>query len=753
MWYTDFMCSQFSRFCALLAILALLAPAVCALPLLPSAFVPQFGNPFDASVWSFAAHAPLLATGGATGVQIWDTQTWRLKRNIAISREDPNRSPSARAITLSSDGKTLAAVDADGRIEIWNTASGTKRRDVAGANASALLFSPDGKEIIGCGPGQGKYYQRGQTTFWNVQTGKERLRLPLGGSDLALSANGQTVAVSGYANSMAESRVTLWNANTGQKLGTLADKSGVLGPMSFSPDGKKIVTVGEDPNWKPPSGGPFGEAAYAHTLTLKLWDVKTQTRRRVLQGQGNQFGQGLYWSRDGRHIISVSWFALVYSADGNLERQVADMGRAAMLSGDGETLIAPSTEGVVSLNIRTGKRQTLPHHFFEPTFVKAAAFSPTGSLLATGEESAGGVISGARLWSANQAQQSSHRFVFPHLYTVFFLPDGQSLVTAGEQKIGVWDALTGSAKRTFTNGQSETIDSMSPNFAKFMEGVYLLLSPDGKTLVRKSGESEARTADVIDTATDKMRASLPGMEQPLYQGVISADGTLLANANGNRTGPVPPDPPVVTVWSLRDGQRLYNFPLLSPQHSSYAFSPDSRTLAVSDYTEQQKDNSPRSIASRVTLYSLADGRAKRTLKLGKESVYAVQFMPNGQTLAISQAGMVKLLDLTTGRISQTLALPTEGLRALAFSPDGAQLVTQGFQGTGQGSLCLTHLWRIRDGRLLLTFTGLTVNGSPTDDWLAWTPAGVYDCSPGGRAAIWTQTTPQPDLVQKAFRAK
>lgn len=312
------------------------------------ALVLQLGNPFSGRAWSFAAHAPLLAIGISTGVQLWDTRTWELRRTILIPRDDPNQSPSALDLALSPDGKLLAAATANASIEIWETASGAQRRVIRHAPAVHLLFTTDGKEIVGSGPGNFVEGQGGQTTFWNVHTGKRRLRLPTGG-DFALSSDGRRAAVVAYASTATASKAALWDAQTGRNIGTLADGSGVFGPLDFSPNGRQIVTVGEDPKWVPPSGGPFTEASYAHNLTLKIWDVAARKRLHVLPGQFNQlFGQGLRWSSDGKHIISTGRTILIYSPAGRRERLITDMG-AALPSADANTLIAPGDSGVNSL--------------------------------------------------------------------------------------------------------------------------------------------------------------------------------------------------------------------------------------------------------------------------------------------------------------------------------------------------------------------------------------------------------------------
>lgn len=720
------------------------------------ALVLQLGNPFSRGAWSFAAHAPLLAVGIATGVQLWDTRTWELRRTILIPRDDPNQSPSALDLALSPDGKLLAAATANASIGIWETASGAQRRVIRHAPATHLLFTTDGKEIVGSGLGSFADGQRGQTTFWNVQTGKRRLRLPTGG-DFALSSDGRRAAVVAYASTAKASKATLWDARTGRRLGALADSSGVFGPLDFSPNGKQIVTAGEDPKWIPPSGGPFSEAYYAHNLTLKIWDVASRRLLRVLPGQFNQlFGQGLRWSSDGRHIVSIGRAILVYSPAGRQERLITDMG-AALPSADGETLIAGGNAGVTSLDLRTGVRRTYHHDFLGAANVDSAAYAWDGSMLATGE------VNSARLWNGDTGT-ASRVLPFEYLSKVFFLPDSRSLVTAGLQRIQIWDVPTGAIRHTFTNGLPEKVDTMSPDFARVMDGVSLLLSPDGKTLLRKPGDALTRKAEVLDAATGQTQATLQGMEQRLDTAIVSSDGTLLANKNGNGVGQVPPDPPSITVWNLHSGRSMYHFPVTSPLPGPYAFSSDSKTLAMADSMEEEKDGCPVGVHSRIILRDMADGQPRLTINVGQDSIRTLMFSPDNRLLAVSHAGQVKFYETITGKLVGALALPQETLLALAFAPDGTRLVTEG-QNLTRSSENLMRVWRVRDGRLLTTLVGLVVNDHITPDWLAFTPEGYYASSPGARRAIRFRVgdhllsadrypaLDRPDLVRKAMQDK
>jgi WD40 repeat protein len=717
----------------------------------------QIGNPFEAASQSWAVHVLLLAVSESNGIEIWDTRTWELERTFSFRQYDPHAEPTS-VLALSPNGKILAAVPAtansaaNSEIDLWDTASGRLIR-VIHASATRLLFTPDGSEIAESGLKSAEDWRSEQTSFWSVQTGKRRLSLAVGG-DLALSRDGQRLAVIGYANRPGLSYATLWNARTGRSLGSLSDSSGVLGPMSFSPDGKKIVTVGEDPNWKPPSGPQFGQASYAHNLTLKIWDVRTHKRLRILPGQGNQFTQGLQWSSDGKQIVSSSRTVLVYSAAGTLKRRITDFGWDSLLSADGETLMAAENLGVASLALRTGTRRFTAHRFFEAGYVETAAYSPNGSLLAT---SGGG--DDVRLWDTLSGKES-RTLPASNLTQFFFLPSGQSLVTTTLQQIQIWNCRTGAVEQTFP---------------KIMAGFNPLLSPNGKLLLRKSSEASepfAKTADVLDAATGQKLATLSSMEQPIYTARISPDSALLADGNGIGIGQsLSADPPKVTVWNLHSGHVLYNFPIKSSSPGPLAFSPDSKTLAVVDDSEQEKDGRPSEFVSNMFLYDMTTGQKKLTINIELREFSGVIYSPAGlifspdsKRLVISYDGKVKCFDAQDGKLLFILSRPQENLTGLAFSPDGTQIVTMAHGGSVHSSN-LVQVWRVRDRRLLVTLIGLVVNDNPLRDWLAWTPEGYYAASSSARQAIRFQAGNQllradqcsqmyqPNLIRAAFHNK
>jgi WD40 repeat protein len=186
-------------------------------------------------------------------------------------------------LDVSPDGRFLVTcgVSNDGRVFIWNLATGEKVRQLVGPNLSngGVAWLPEGNRIVTC------YESDSSVRLWNAGTGEE-ITVLSGGTDrwenLARSPDGKWIALAGglsrtvrlltVENDQFRSRWTLrlagrttsanfspdgrWLAVTtgltveirdvqsGALMGMVKDRSGgSLREALFSPDGKYLVTV------------------------------------------------------------------------------------------------------------------------------------------------------------------------------------------------------------------------------------------------------------------------------------------------------------------------------------------------------------------------------------------------------------------------------------------------------------------------------------------------------------------------------
>jgi hypothetical protein len=140
-------------------------------------------------------------------------------------------------------------------------------------------------------------------------------------------------------------------------------------------------------------------------------------------------------------------------------------------------------------------------------------------------------------------------------------------------------------------------------------------------------------------------------------------------------------------------------------------------------------------------------------------VRAIAFSPDSQTLAAAaEETTVTLWDVRTGNLQRTLTGHVNWVHAVRFSPDGRRISS----GSDDQTI---KIWNAADGRLLTTLLTLppTLPDQPATDWLAVTPEGYYDGSPGAARFIqwrlgndlfpveaFEETFHRPELVQQVL---
>ncbi len=223
-----------------------------------------------------------------------------------------------RSIAFEKDG-SLSGLCADGKIRIWDTASGKLRKTVAptagerilalhsGAAAAAgkstlklwdfdssqsrdIAEAPPRVRTMAVAPGRklfaatGPSFDRGSEETIRVwdESGKQRFAAPagLGGtSALAFSPNGDIVVASSY-----DTDVRAYSTRNGELLKRIDQLPVAVFAMQFSPDGKYLATAGVD-------------------RIVYLWDTKTWQVARKIAGQPEMI-RSLSFSPDGRYLLT-----------------------------------------------------------------------------------------------------------------------------------------------------------------------------------------------------------------------------------------------------------------------------------------------------------------------------------------------------------------------------------------------------------------------------------------------------------------
>lgn len=296
-----------------------------------------------------------LTTHGDGAILVWNVAE---RKRVANFNE---HSGPVRAVAFSPDGEHIASASEDHSIIIWDAEWGTKE-DILAAHTVRLTgvsFSPDGKRLASCDQG-------GTGILWDLEQRPPqeivRFKDEAASNCVAISPDHRWVAMTSYVFESSDGHpvvsfrndmpsgsdmygvafspdgrllvcvtspshiVSLWDTDTWQVLDRVQDSTMSMDCVSFSPDGKRLVTGDVDGTVRLWNTSPLEEVALLgrHSSRVKsvafspdgsevassgddkairLWDV---TQRRLLRTIGTHTAPVLSvaFSPDGKRLVS-----------------------------------------------------------------------------------------------------------------------------------------------------------------------------------------------------------------------------------------------------------------------------------------------------------------------------------------------------------------------------------------------------------------------------------------------------------------
>jgi WD40 repeat protein len=594
--------------------------------------------------------------------------------------------PDVHHLLYSPDGKSIASVDFEGGIRIWDARSGERVRRIEAdiGYASSLAFSPDGKVLVaGC---QGMAI-RG----WETGSGKEVLTIEV--PEPPVDPN------LGQFNSEPE-----------------------VGPIAFSGDGMAIASVGTD--------------CYPMQTKVHLWDPETGKEMGSL-GTGNHGYSSVAFSSDGT-LLAAGGYRKVEIWNWREEKLLKTFpsGASHLAFGpEGRTIAGVGEMGGTILVREIESGEKVPDFEAHDAFVEALAYSPDGSRIASGDVE--GVII---LWDPETGRAVRHlRGPVPEagIEDMEFSPDGLRLLVLEGNHYRVWDTVKGEAVLSIRAGGAwNPLDFSGPlgegiqaDVLRQFEGIAMAFSfsPDGKVASTAHADGSMQ---IWDCTSGKSIRKIDACESALRGIAFLEDGKRVVSCGmGGEIG----------IWDVASGRKIREGALPSGGVRCAALSPDGRLLVWGDRDGEigfwdleagvevdrlgrheegvrevrfspdgkwllSRGCSP-SMASpedeefefieKFAMFKVWDlGLATEVLALkaysdwtssdmDEESVYhSVAFGPDGHTLvAGSMAGDVHIIQIATGKSCRRLSGHTGIVNDLACSPDGRFLASASYDTT------------------------------------------------------------------------
>jgi WD40 repeat protein len=533
-----------------------------------------------------------------------------------------------------------------------------------------------------------------------------------------------------------------------------AHEPGALSIVSFSPDGKHVVSAASDETVKiwdiatgertlkleghfaafSPDGGQL--AVVLPDGTVRMFDPLTGTQIQV-PGQIDA-KLSIAFSPDGSRLLTVAYGNLPKVWNPKTGRELlafpghTDFASNAVFSPNGTRILTASDDGTARVwDARSGGQLLELAH---TGFVWSAAYSPDGKTVATASGNE------AYLWDANSGEKlltlAGHK---NEVFVVAFSPDGTHIATGSlDRKVKVWDTATGDELFSLA-GHDGAIYGLSFN----PDGAHLASSSDDGTVrvwdvspgrefftlvLRDSGGQVAYSADgsrmatsgengtikIWDARTGSDLVAIPGTGTFVKDLLFTPDGTLLFSAGADSR---------LRAWDPATGRELAELPAHSGPLSGLAITQDGTRLATAsdDY--------------KVKIWDISNGAfaAAPLLTLDHPGiVYSAAFNRDGLRLASgAQDGAARIWDTVTGREILTLRGHTDAVIGTAFNPDGSRAATASWDGAAR-------IWDASTGEQLLELRGHT--NAVTSIAFSTDGSRIATVSRDGTAKLWDAAT-------------
>jgi WD40 repeat protein len=625
------------------------------------------------------------------------------------------------SLSYSLDGKRLVSTGRDKAVKVWDVDSG---REI-------VSFTPGGNLITAFYSNDGEHVWTVQETsgpmLWDIASGKSIARLDYRSSIRSAACSPDRKCVMVAENG----RLVYWNLVTRRQIFTLKTKTGAAMALSISNNGKYCALAHYSDDYPNPQN------------TVQVYRITDRRLVGLIKGDAHTY-TAVALSPDGRTLITgvgngeKESRALVYDvasgkmiASFSLKLTVFNMA----FSPDGKTAAAGTYGEVALFDTATWKIKRLQNGEYP------VAFSPDSRGLAYTSNYE--YIHGISTFSVGimmldlETGKTVRRFSRNSEWNTFasFGPTGDTVIVSGIRR-SVWDLKTGSRTRSvfLSNqvGKAEWVNAVSPDESQGMENT----EKDLRKWDMESGRLITSFPRDWTSSARRMRYSPSGkrLVTGMWDGTLSLWDTVnlkrIRIFNGKQKGSISaiaftPDERYVFTAGDSDEKVLYKWDMetgslsgsFSTDHSvtDLDVSPNGLYLISAGFTGSSND---------LELWNARSGMKLKTFRGHRDIVHTVRFSRDSRYAASgSSDGVVKLWDVKTGQAIRTFKGHSGLVDCVGFSPDGNRLVTTSRDGT-------VRLWDTQTGKEIVRFVSFTDDG-----WIAFTPEGYYNASPGADAHV------------------
>ncbi len=589
---------------------------------------------------------------------------------------------SVMAAALSADGELLAAGDSNGIVRLVDARTGRIIHSMAEFRQEVdRLWFKGGRYLVA--------YSFLNLRIWDAASGE--LKAVSRELDrvypFAFSPDGRTVAANKW-----DAPIRLWDVETGALKRELEAVIEEVESLVFSHDGRLVAGAGE-------------EGVY-------IWDAATGELKTRFKTPVDSLDRGILYPRDyriaflsdNRSIASLTRtihdrqdIAVVHVWDAETGQNLLEFGgylTGARFAPDGSALAARN-DGKASLwDLRTGEELIEFEEGFGPS-----GFSPDSRFMAASRYDRESDTRTIQIWDVKARDLAS---VIENRDQYYILLSSNGLLLT--RMIMVLRAAE------FTRMDIQGRETAQFSVAGTSEIESLSFSPDG-LFVASSCNDIWLTDEGIriwDVSTAEEKRHIRTYSEP---SIFSPDGRTVAGVSHDDT---------IGVWDAETGEQIVELNGYSP--SSFAYSPDGKTLAFDDAVKKQEV---------VRFLDISTGKAEETLMSPSRWISKLTFSRDGSLLAASGSEeKVYLWDMETREILRTV----EGfgyVHALALSPSGESIAVAGEDS-------VARVWSAKNGAL----TGKMIGHEGAVHALAYSPDGQRIASGGkdGTVRIWSAKT-------------